>query len=371
MTTAPPSALPEARPPWRPFFGALAITLATIALCWLLRPLLGPGIFAVALAGTTLCALLFGSGPATLATALIALELWDLFTPGPLHVSLPTPPQTLRLLAYLVSAALILAIARARQAALERLAQTNARLEAANAGLQQAVASRDRLLAVVSHDLKSPLNAILLSTDLLASGGDDPRLVTRIAGTIKTSAQRMDALVRDLLDLALLEAGTFALHRQVRPITGILEQTLAVMRPQADSKGVRLRTDVAAALPPIDVDSNRIRQALSNLIGNAIRFTPAGGTVTVEVRSSPPAAVRISVRDTGSGIADEALPHLFDRTWMAQHYVSQQGTGLGLSIAKAAVEAHGGRIWATNNADTGATFSFTVPTAAPTADVAA
>jgi signal transduction histidine kinase len=261
-----------------------------------------------------------------------------------LQLHVPTPVQTLQVIAYLVSAASIIAIAMTRQEALRRTEAVNAELAAANAGLQLAVSSRDRVLAVVSHDLKSPLNAILLSADLLkTAAGKDTQTVERIGSTIQASAQRMDALVRDLLDLSVIERGIISLNRRPRPVSEILDQTLLLMRPQAAHKGITLLANVPADLPPIDVDCSRLRQAEANLIGNAITFTPAGGTVAIEAHALSPAEVQFCVRDSGPGIAVEALPHLFDRTWMAHHHVSQQGTGLGLSIVKAIVAASGRR----------------------------
>jgi signal transduction histidine kinase len=257
-------------------------------------------------------------------------------------------------IAYLVAAGLIMAIASSRQRARRAL-------EATNADLQVAVASRDRLLAVVSHDLKSPLTAIVLSTDLLrAPAGKEPRAVDRIANTIRASAQRMDTLIRDLLDLTVLDQGTVKLNRKPLAASSALAQALALQQPLAREKGITLTSRVPDDLPAVMGDANRLQQVLSNLLGNAIKFTPPGGTVSLEAKSPGPAELVVYVRDTGPGIAAETLPNLFDRYWMAR-YISVQGSGLGLSIAKAIIDAHGGRIWAENNPDGGATFCFTLP----------
>ncbi len=346
----------DQKPTWLRVTGAVAITAAAMALCWLLRPIFKHGIFAIALGATTLSALLFGTWPAVGATILSAIELLDLFEEPALHWQVPSPQDTMQLVAYLVGAGLIIAIAKAREAALQQKDETNAKL-------QMAVSSRDRLMAVVSHDLKSPLSAILLSTDVLQMAvGKESRRVARMVDTIRISAQRMDTLIRNLLDLSVLDQGAVSLHRRPMSVTSVLDQAIQLQQPIARDRGITLRSRVPADLPAAQVDCDRLHQVLSNLMDNALKFTPSGGTVQLETRTPSPTELVVCVRDTGPGISVDALPHLFDRYWMAR-YTSAEGTGLGLSIAKAIVEAHGGRIWAQNNADVGATFCFTLPTA--------
>jgi signal transduction histidine kinase len=170
----------------------------------------------------------------------------------------------------------------------------------------------------------------------------------------------MDTLIRDLLDLTVLDQGTVKLNRKPLVATSALAQALTMQQPLAREKGINLVSQVADDLPAVLGDANRLQQVLSNLLGNAIKFTPPGGTVKLEARSQGPAELVVCVRDTGPGITADALPNLFDRYWMAR-YISVQGSGLGLSIAKAIIDAHGGRIWAENNPKGGATFCFTLP----------
>jgi signal transduction histidine kinase len=344
----------DGEPTWVGVTGAIAITVATLVVCWWTVPLLAGGVVAIALVGTTLCSLLFGFWPGMVAMILTAIELFDLFAPPALHWQVPTPRHVLQVLCYLLAASLIMVIATSRQRARRDL-------EATNADLQVAVASRDRLLAVVSHDLKSPLTAIVLSTDLLkTAAGKEPHVVGRIAGTIRASAQRMDTLICDLLDLTVLDQGTVKLNRKPLVAASALAQALTMQQPLAREKGINLVSQVADDLPAVLGDANRLQQVLSNLLGNAIKFTPPGGTVKLEARSQGPAELVVCVRGTGPGITADALPNLFDRYWMAR-YISVQGSGLGLSIAKAIIDAHGGRIWAENNPEGGATFCFTLP----------
>ncbi len=224
---------------------------------------------------------------------------------------------------------------------------------------QEAARAREEIVAIVSHDLKNPLNAILMSAGLLRRAPDDPDRVRRSAESIERSVERMRSLVNGLLDLARLEGGHLPLDLQPVDVGDLVREALGAIRPLAQAKRLRIEEEVAAgAGATARCDRERVLQVLSNLIGNAIQFCREGGRVRVAVaRSGPDVQVRIS--DEGPGIALEEQRHVFERFWKSR--ASGQGTGLGLSIAKGIVEAHGGRIWVESTPGQGATFAFTLP----------
>jgi len=232
---------------------------------------------------------------------------------------------------------------------------------------QSAARARDDLIAVVSHDLKNPLGVVKMQAPLLRhlAGAQAAHRSTDLGASIdrvERSADRMIALIDDLLDLAKIEAGRFALRPQAEPVDAMLEEALALLRPLAEAKGVALREESEPGLR-VQADRERFFQVLSNLVGNAIKFTPAGGRICVRARATGSEAL-FAVSDTGPGVAAQDIPRLFDRYWQAPKKRSQ-GSGLGLYIAKGIVEAHGGRIWAERADEGGAAFKFTLPLSAP------
>jgi signal transduction histidine kinase len=225
---------------------------------------------------------------------------------------------------------------------------------------QRALRAREDLIAVVSHDLKSPLSSILLQAQLMAtqaSATDTAPQLREGAERIQKSAKHMKAMVEDLLDLAKLEAQGFALQLQPLDCRHMVEEALRVASPMADAKRITIETHMIDA-PSLEADPERIFRVLSNLLGNAIKFSPVGETITVRTERSD-GELATTVVDHGPGIAADALPHVFERYWKAQP-ASQVGSGLGLYIAKGIVEAHGGRIWA-ECSDGSTRFTFTLP----------
>lgn len=225
---------------------------------------------------------------------------------------------------------------------------------------ERAVRAREDLIAVVSHDLRSPLSSILLQTEAMSSPDSEAgseRLLRQRADRIGRSASHMKAMVDDLLDLAKLESQSFALRLERVESGRMVEEALRVASPLAEAKQIRMTAQLIDA-PSVDADPERIFRVLSNLLGNAIKFSPVGGTIFVRAERKD-RELLITVVDHGSGIAAEALPHVFDRYWKAQQS-SKVGSGLGLYIARGIVEAHGGRIWA--ECSGGSTrFIFTLP----------
>ena len=239
-------------------------------------------------------------------------------------------------------------------------APTLERLRAENEALLDAVRSRDTVLSVVAHDLRNPLNVISLAANSLLQ-----RLPTSAARRpverIVRSAQRAERLVRDLLAIGALETGQFALEIKAVEPSGLILSALESQQGVAAEASVIVATDLSPDLPLVRGDDERLLEVLENLIGNAIKFTGAGGKVTVGAKSHGE-VVLIWVKDNGRGIAPDELGHIFDRFWQAKKK-ERRGIGLGLSICKGIVEAHGGRIWADSTLGAGTTLSFSVPTA--------
>jgi signal transduction histidine kinase len=177
----------------------------------------------------------------------------------------------------------------------------------------------------------------------------------------------MNRLIQDLLDVTRVEAGQVALERAALPTRAVVAEAIEAQKTLAAAASVELRLDAGEHLPDLFADRHRVLQVLENLIGNALKFTPSGGRVTV---GAVPRAgsVLCYVRDTGSGIPAEDQPHLFDRFWQARlrRAEKRSGAGLGLAIVKGIVEAHGGRIWVESAPGEGSTFYFTLPTTAAT-----
>jgi PAS domain S-box-containing protein len=247
----------------------------------------------------------------------------------------------------------------------EELAQ-RAALSIENARLyraaQRATQARDDILAIVAHDLRNPLNTILMQAGLLRRRGPEPdRRSRRPADTIERAATRMNRLIQDLLDVACMEAGSLSVEAARVSARQIIQDSYAVENSLATSASLLLRLELPPELPEIWADGDRILQVLENLIGNAVKFTEPGGTITVAATSRDD-EVLFSVADTGSGIPADELPHLFDRFWQGRK-ARKLGAGLGLPIVKGIVEAHRGRIWVESTPGKGSTFFFTIPTA--------
>lgn len=223
---------------------------------------------------------------------------------------------------------------------------------------QRAVRVRDDFLAVASHDLQSPLGAVLLSASVLAREGKDERM-RQYAKSILRAAERMDRLIHDLLDLAAIDAGRLSIDRQSYDARMLALDALELLEPMAEERTIQIRRELQGAT--VLCDRGRVLQILSNLLDNAIKFTPAGGTI--RVRCEPRAKdVVFAVLDDGAGIDAKFLPHVFDRFWQGRKD-KRRGIGLGLSIAKGLVEAQGGTMWVESEMGKGTAFYFSLPQA--------
>lgn len=314
-----------------------------------------------------------GVGPSALATVL-ALVLIDInfFAPGgSLRID---RIEALEIIAFVIVSVTITstmtALQRARALAESRAAELkklndevgrsyNAERERRRTAELMAEA-REEVLAVVAHDLRNPLNVIVSSADLLLQERLDRVKKKQLLLVILRAGKQMNRLIADLLDAVRLQAGKFTLDVEEVPVKTIFSQTEEAFRPLAANRNITL-----VAVPPADdvavrADPFRVSQIIGNLVGNALKFTPERGTVTL--RASPNGQnVAFHVSDTGPGIPPADLEHLFDNFWQARS--DRRGVGLGLPIAKGMVEAHGGMIWCDTQPGQGATFSFTLPRA--------
>ncbi|HEX8696723.1 MAG TPA: PAS domain S-box protein [Longimicrobium sp.] len=247
------------------------------------------------------------------------------------------------------------------------LAVDNARLYAE---AQEALEAREQVLRVVSHDLRNPLGAVVAHADMLLEEADAPPEVRREwAGTLRGAAGQMTRMIRDLMDAAQLQSGRLSIEPAPCPARALVLEAVQMLRPLAAERGQRLDFDAPEGLPDVHADRERVLQVLSNLVGNAVKFTPRGGEVVVRARQLG-AQVAFSVADTGPGLADEELERVFEPFWRGRR-AGRDGLGLGLAIARWLVEAHGGTLRAANGGEGGAVFEFTLPVAAARAGRAA
>lgn len=226
---------------------------------------------------------------------------------------------------------------------------------------------KDEFLAMLSHELRTPLSAIVGWAHMLRTGGLDAATVARAIETIDRNAKVQNQLIEDILDVSRIVAGKFHLEMRSIDLVRIVEAARDTVAPTASAKGVELRQDLDAAVRPCCPaigDPDRLQQVVWNLLTNAVKFTPKGGTVTVAVRRQDKAGeFEIVVQDSGTGIAADFLPHIFERFRQAGTGSRRQGgLGLGLSIVRHIVESHGGNVMATSAGEgKGSTFTVRLP----------
>ena len=226
---------------------------------------------------------------------------------------------------------------------------------------QRATVARDEILGAVSHDLRNPLAAIKLCANALNSDMVDTSK-RELIGTIIESADMMNRMIQDLLDVSTIESGHLRVDPSSQQLSPLLQQVLDMTRAAATERRLDIRTTLPRSLPDLVVDPTRLVQVLANLVSNAVKFTEPGGSVTISAQRDEDMMV-VAVRDTGVGIPVDHLPHIFDRHWHSRKSARTAGTGLGLAIARGIVEAHGGRIQVESTEGKGSTFSFTIPVA--------
>jgi signal transduction histidine kinase len=225
---------------------------------------------------------------------------------------------------------------------------------------QRALRVRDDMLAIVTHDLRTPLSAIITAAAMqVATAPQDENGVKmrQKAQSIQRAADHMNRLIRDLTDIGQMDAGRFAIDCTPQDPAALAHEVVDTLKPAAEQRGAHLKADIGRSIPRINADGDRIVQVLSNLVTNAIKVGAPQITLGLEPRAED---VLFTVSDTGPGIRQEDLPHMFDRYWRGQG-VNYKGTGLGLPISKQIVDAHGGRIWIESEVGAGSRFCFTLP----------
>jgi signal transduction histidine kinase len=227
---------------------------------------------------------------------------------------------------------------------------------------EAATAARDRVLSVVAHDLRNPLAAIAMDAEMVRCMLDEETHGDQFEGVqrIERIAHRMHGMIEDLLDVSRLERGTFAVRPAPCDPRDVLAEAEAMLQPLAGAKGVALAFEGPDALPSVPVDGGRVVQALSNLVGNALDFTPPGGSIRVTWEIGH-AELTVRISDTGQGIPPEQLPLVFGEFWQGTSARRRSGIGLGLVITRAIVEGHGGRIGIESSVGAGTTVTFTLP----------
>ena len=242
-------------------------------------------------------------------------------------------------------------------------AATDAYLLTERARSDDAVAHRDDFLGIVAHDVRNLLNLVVLTLPLLSEAGDrvgHPQ-VSAAADRIRRYVARMNRLIGDLVDVTSIDAGRLAMVAIEGDVTALLAEATETFQPAALEKGVSLKAEALPGALVARFDHDRMLQVFANLIGNAIKFTPRGGTIAAGVEEAE-GELRFSVSDTGVGIPEPLQEAIFERFWQVGKN-DRRGLGLGLYISKCIVEAHGGRIWAESAAGQGTRLCFTLPAA--------
>jgi signal transduction histidine kinase len=329
--------------------------------------------------GTTTCAMVFvgiivvvarlgGAGPALLAGAISVLLLDYYFIP-PIHeFNLLQAEQGANALVFALVALIVgsmTARLRAAEHAMRERADDEHEMRQAAEELARA---REQVLAVVAHDLRNPLSTILGAASLLEDPTQDAREIRETLALIHRAVDRMNRLIGDLLDVTRLEVGRLVLEQEPIAVRDLLAQTLESWEATATSRGLSFEIDPVSEGLAVFADGSRVLQVLDNLVGNAVKFSDAGGRIAVRATRGEGSTteVRFSVSDTGPGIPPEVLKELFQRFWQA-NAADRRGIGLGLAICKGIVEAHGGRIWCESQLGHGARFTFTLPISHQTA----
>jgi signal transduction histidine kinase len=235
------------------------------------------------------------------------------------------------------------------------LAIDNARLYEAE---REAVKRREQVVEAVAHDLKNPLTSIRLSAELVEK---KPSFLENSMKTILESINQMETLIFDLLDLSKIDSGMVSLKLEDVELSSLVGEIVAILQPMISQKQIRLSVDISQfEKQKLKVDRSKSLQILSNIMGNAVKFTPQGGEIKIDVSPFTDRYIQFKIADSGPGIDQESLPFVFDRFWKKPQQRTQ-GAGLGLSIAKAIVEAHGGMIWVESQVGEGTCFYFTLP----------
>ncbi len=251
--------------------------------------------------------------------------------------------------------------ARAPEDGPAELAQLGASFNEMARNVEELFDARRELVAAASHDLRTPIAALQAMIEALEDGLAEPG---HYLPAMRVQAEALGRLVDDLFELARIDSGALTLELREAQLGALVESCLRSMEAEARARGVALEARLAADLPPVRCAPDHVRRVLANLLVNALRHTPADGSVAVLVDAPTTAGeVCVTVQDTGEGLSPEGLRRAFERFWRGDQARSEPGAGLGLAIARGLVEAQGGRVWAENGALGGARVSFTLPVA--------
>jgi signal transduction histidine kinase len=246
------------------------------------------------------------------------------------------------------------------------LERSSGELREANRKLRELDRMKSDFISIASHELRTPLTSIKAYIELILLKPNMPaEKKSRLLAIINTESDRLSRLINDLLDLSRIESGTMAWRVTDVSLDEIIRDSLEGVMPLARNKDLQVETDMEPDLPPVRVDRDRLVQVVTNILSNAVKFTPPGGSVHISARlqSGPQPRVAVSIRDTGRGIPQEDLKIVFDKFQRSGDQLTNtvEGTGLGLAIAREIVEHHGGMIWAESTHGEGSTFTFTLP----------
>jgi signal transduction histidine kinase len=287
------------------------------------------------------------------------------------HVELSAAAKQTRLLAALSAVVLALTVGGSfgyyNRLQLRRLSENyraqQVHLDEARSVAEKANLAKDNFLAMLSHELRNPLNTLMLSSQSMRRGEALPEGKARALMAIEHSVKDLERMIADLLDSSRIVSGKLAIEIRPLPAGLLIQNAVDTVRASADAKNIKLTTEMDAGGPLVYVDPDRIQQVLWNLLSNAIKFTPVGGEVRIGSHLTAD-AVQIRISDNGAGIAPEDLPRVFGRFWQAESLAgrARSGLGLGLSISRSLVELHGGTLSAySDGAGRGATFAMTLP----------
>ena len=233
--------------------------------------------------------------------------------------------------------------------------------------LQIQVAELRSFVANASHELRTPLTVIKLRIEALRSGAnDEPEVANRFLAEVEGEVDRLSLMVSDMLDLSRLESGLSNSQLTIVDMSNIVYDVQDTMKARAEKSNITIHSEADEGLPPVLGAEDQLRRMLYNLVDNAIKYTSHGGSIYITLRAGEqPNTIQLSVKDTGFGIPQEQLPHIFERFYRAEatrpRYGPSHGSGLGLSISKSIVDEHGGKIWATSVIGKGTTFIIELP----------
>ena len=237
-------------------------------------------------------------------------------------------------------------------------------LEKALEEVQNISKTKTEFISAVSHELRTPLTSIKGYASILMDGklGQIPDQVKERLGKINTHSDSLVNLINNLLDISRIESGRVEMNMSLCSLTEMIENVNDLLTPQMKEKGVNFKIEMDSNIPPVTVDSSQYERVFINLVGNAIKFTPKDGTISVSAKLDN-GTIEMTVADTGIGISEKDVARLFDEFYRVENKINQnvKGTGLGLPLAKKIVEAHGGKMWATSIVNEGTTFHFTLP----------